>query len=68
VPEGAGRVVPYGSNPWNIDPPDIPGLGRAADEILKEQSRFSKGARTHAEGRLGLDIMIDGYLKVLLED
>ena len=64
----AGRVVPYGSNSWNIEQPDIPALAQAADDILKRQTHFSHSARSHAESALGLDKMVDAYLKVLLED
>ncbi len=62
----AGRVVPYGSNSWNIEPPDISALAVAAKEILQNQPHFSQTARTHAESALGLDKMVDAYLKVLL--
>jgi glycosyltransferase involved in cell wall biosynthesis len=68
VQDDAGRVVPYGGDPWKIDPPDIPGLAEAANEILRDRHRFSQGARTQAESHLGLDAMVDGYLKALLED
>ncbi len=64
----AGRVVPYGGDPWNIDRPDIPALAEAAAEILRNRARFSEEARRQAELHLGLDAMIDGYLKALLED
>ena len=64
----AGRVVPYGSNSWNIEPPDISALAQAAHDILKRQPYFSHEARAHAESALGLDQMVDAYLKVLLED
>ncbi len=64
----AGRVVPYGGDPWKLERPDIPGLAEAAAEILRNRKRFSAGARAQAEERLGLDKMMDGYLKALLED
>ncbi len=63
----AGRVVPYGGDPWKIDPPDIPALAEAAAEVLRDQARFRRGARHQAETYLGLDAMVDGYLKALLE-
>jgi len=63
-----GRVVPYGSNSWNIEPPDISALAQAAHDILKRQAHFSHSARVHAESALGLYKMVDAYLKVLLED
>lgn len=62
----SGRVVPYGSNPWNIEQPDLPALADAALEILKDQSRFRKSAREQAEKNLGLDKMVEKYLEVLL--
>ena len=68
VPADAGRVVPYGSDPWRIGVPDIPALAMAAREILKDQPRFSHAARAHAASTLGLDPMVEAYLKVLLED
>ena len=64
----SGRVVPYGSDPWQIELPDIPALAQAAHEVLKEQPRFSHVARSQAECALGLDPMVDAYLKILLED
>ena len=68
VPAQAGKVVPYGGDPWKIDPPDILGLAEASADILSDRPRFSKGARAQAEKHLRLDAMIDGYLKALLED
>ena len=64
----AGRVVPYGGNPWDIEPPDVFSLARAAHDILKRQALFSQAARDHAESALGLDQMVDSYLKFLLEN
>jgi len=61
----AGRVVPYGGDPWKLEPPDIDGLARAADEILANQSRFRAGARSRAEEAFSLDKMVDGYLEAL---
>ncbi|HEX8993545.1 MAG TPA: glycosyltransferase [Anaerolineales bacterium] len=66
--EAAGRVVPYGSDPWKIGTPDIAGLAEAGAEILRNPERFRAGARAQAEEHLGLDAMTDGYLKALSED
>ncbi len=65
--EEAGRVVPYGGDPWKVDPPDIPALVEAAAEVLREPERFRRGARAQAEAHLSLETMTDGYLKALLE-
>jgi len=64
----SGRLVPYGSDLWNLEPPDIPSLAEASAEILRGQERFRKAARAQAEKELGLDKMVDAYLKFLLED
>jgi glycosyltransferase involved in cell wall biosynthesis len=62
----SGRVVPYGSDPWKIEPPDVESLADASVELLQNQERFRKAARAHAEKALGLDTMVEEYLKVLL--
>jgi len=64
----SGRVVPYGSDSWNVEPPDIPALAAASAEILRDLPRFKSAARAHAESALGLDKMVDGYLRVLLDE
>lgn len=64
----AGRLVPYGTDVWNLETPDILALAAAASEILREQERFRKAAREQAENMLGLDRMVDAYLEFLLDD
>ncbi len=44
----AGRLVPYGANPWKLQTPDIPALASAAVEVLDEQDRFRTLARARA--------------------
>lgn len=63
----AGRLVPYGGDPWRLDPPNISALAEAAAEILRNRPRFRAGARAQAEKMLGLDRMVNQYLKVLLD-
>ncbi|MDH5506338.1 MAG: glycosyltransferase family 4 protein [Anaerolineae bacterium] len=58
----AGRVVPYGGDPWQVEPPDVPALAKAAAEILQEQGKFRAGARERAEAVFGLEAMVDQYL------
>ncbi len=66
VPGDAGRVVPYGGDPWNLEAPDIPALAAAAAEMLAGQERFRAAARARAEAVFGLDRMVDGYLEAFL--
>ena len=66
VQGNAGRLAPYGADPWKIEPPDIPGLADAAREVLSDNEIFRKSARSQAEANLGLEKMVDKYLEVLL--
>jgi glycosyltransferase involved in cell wall biosynthesis len=63
----SGRLVPYGTDLWNLELPDIPALAAASVEILRAQEHFRKSARAQAEENLGLDQMVDAYLKFLLD-
>jgi glycosyltransferase involved in cell wall biosynthesis len=62
----AGRLVPYGGDPWKLDSPDLPALTRAAAEILQNNEHFRQSARRRAEEAFSLDTMVDRYLNVLL--
>jgi glycosyltransferase involved in cell wall biosynthesis len=66
VEGGAGRVVPYGGDPWKLDPPDLPALTQAALDILVNLDDYRAAARRRAEDLFGLDRMLDAYIKVLL--
>ncbi|MCD4671593.1 MAG: glycosyltransferase family 4 protein [Anaerolineaceae bacterium] len=66
VPGQAGRVVPYGSDHWKLEPPDTPALAAAALEVLADQEAFRRGARAHAEAQFAVSRMADSYLDVLL--
>jgi glycosyltransferase involved in cell wall biosynthesis len=67
VSEDAGRIVPYGGDPWQLDTPDTNRLAAAALEVLASPDRFRAAARTLAEQLFGLDRMVEAYLGVLLE-
>lgn len=62
----AGRLVPYGADPWRLQTPDIPALAEAAAEVLQDQTHFRNSARERAESALDVQKMVDEYLKVLL--
>ena len=68
VGEDAGRVVPYGANPWKLETPHIAALADSAEEVLSKQEQFRAAARKRAESIFGLEKMVDSYLKVLLDD
>jgi glycosyltransferase involved in cell wall biosynthesis len=64
----AGRLVPYGADPWKLQQPDIPALAQAAQDVFYNQPRFRQAARGRAEALLSVEPMVDAYLRVLLED
>ncbi len=61
----AGRIVPYGGDPWKLEPPDIPALAAAAVEVFRRQEHFRQAARARAEAAFDLERMVDGYLEAL---
>lgn len=63
----SGIVVPYGGDPWKLDPPDVEALAQAALAILAAQERYRIGARRQAEAAFGLDQMVEKYLGMFLE-
>ncbi len=60
----AGRLAPYGGDPWHLERPDFPALSGAAAEILQNQETFRAGARRHANSHFSLEKMVDEYLNV----
>jgi glycosyltransferase involved in cell wall biosynthesis len=66
VSKGAGQLVPYGGDPWNLDSPDIDGLTQAVISILENQTSYRTAARRRAENAFGLDRMVEGYLSALI--
>lgn len=66
VPPGAGRVVPYGGDPWRLDPPDVGALAQAALEIIRAGDEMRTAARHRAREAFGLEEMVEKYLQALL--
>jgi glycosyltransferase involved in cell wall biosynthesis len=62
----SGRVVPYGSNYWNLEHPDIAGLAGAVNEVLAGGVVFQQAARRRAEAAFNIDQMVEQYIQVLL--
>ena len=65
VTPGAGCVVPYGGDPWRLDPPDMDALARGALEILQAGPARRRAARARAEAAFDLNTMIEGYLNFM---
>jgi len=65
VRDGAGIIVPYGSNHWQLEDPLIPPLAAACIEIFKDNTAYRLDARRRAESAFSLDRMMDSYLEAL---
>jgi glycosyltransferase involved in cell wall biosynthesis len=61
----AGRLAPYGGNPWLLEPPDMGALLMRALEVLSDLPRFQEGARARAVKLFGLERMVDGYVEAI---
>jgi glycosyltransferase involved in cell wall biosynthesis len=67
VRDGAGRVVPYGDDPWSLEPARPEALVEAALKLLADQPAARRAARERAEMAFALPRMVDGYCAVLFE-
>ncbi len=67
VRDGAGEVVPYGADHWQLEDPVIAPLAAACAKVLGENEGYRERARRRAETAFGLDEMVAGYLKALVE-
>jgi glycosyltransferase involved in cell wall biosynthesis len=68
VRDGAGEVVPYGTDHWQLEDPIIPPLAEACANVLRNNESFRSRARRRAEAAFGLDAMVKGYLKALVDE
>ena len=67
ISDESGIVVPYGSDPWRLETPNLRGLADGAVEILLNQESYRQGARQRAEEKFSLDCMVRAYLDVLFQ-
>ena len=62
----AGRVVPYGGDPWQLTPPDVNALAKGAIDIIQAGEEMRQAARARAEEMFGLEGMVEKYLNILV--
>lgn len=65
VCDGAGEIVPYGSNYWRLEDPVIQPLAEACIHILENNPTYRHAARQRAEQGFALGQMVDAYLEEL---
>jgi glycosyltransferase involved in cell wall biosynthesis len=63
---GAGCLVPYGGDPWKLEPPDLAALAEAGRRVLSDQPSYRAAARRRAVEAFDLEQMVDRYLHILL--
>lgn len=63
VQDGAGQIVPYGADHWQLEKPQIAPLTEACLEILENNPNYRENARQRAESTFGLDRMVAKYLE-----
>lgn len=61
----AGIVVPYGSDPWQLEFPDVKALSRAILKVMGNYTDYSKKARKIAEERYSIDTMTEKYYDII---
>jgi len=66
VQGGAGEVVPYGADHWQLETPNIAPLAKACVKIMENNSRYRRAARERAETAFGLNTMVASYLEALV--
>lgn len=66
VQDGAGEVVPYGADHWQLQEPVIPPLAEACVRILRNNATYRSQARDRAEAAFSLDSMMSAYLAALV--
>jgi len=62
VTGSAGKVIPYGGDPWKLEDPDVDGLVNGALAILSDLPAYRQAARHRAQAAFSLDQMVDRYL------
>ena len=65
VGDAAGRIVPFGADPWKGDAPKIQPLIEAYQEVAGRFEAYSAAARLRAERCFDLGKMVDAYVEVV---
>ena len=65
VNQKCGKIVPYGSNPWDLEYPDVRSLKDAVIDIFSDYNNYSIGAYARAKKNYGLQDMFSKYASIL---
>ena len=62
----AGIIVPYGSDPWKLEPPKTGPLADAAEKLIRENRSYRRAARARAEATFPIEKMAEAYINFCL--
>jgi glycosyltransferase involved in cell wall biosynthesis len=65
VDENCGKIVAYGSNPWDLEYPNVESLEQAIKEVFKNYNHYATNAFQKATQDYSLDLMFEKYNKVV---
>ncbi len=61
----AGCVVPYGGDPWKLEPPVVAPLAEAARQVVSRPNKYRPGARDRAEEKFDIREIANKYIEIL---
>jgi glycosyltransferase involved in cell wall biosynthesis len=67
VDETCGIIVPYGSNPWDLEYPDVESLMLGIKKIFNNYNSYSRIAFKKANDNYCLDMMYEEYITSINE-
>jgi hypothetical protein len=62
VKNGAGEIVPYGSDPWELGYPDSTELIKKIGEVFDQYQKYSKNAVKLVAEHFGIEKMVEFYI------
>ncbi len=65
VTPSSGIIVPYGSNPWELNYPDVKSLANAVLKIRENYEYYSKNARESIKRQFTLEKMVNQYIRII---
>ena len=65
VDENCGIIVPYGSNPWDLEYPDVESLSKAINTLFSNYNDFAANAYQKAAKDYPLQVMFEKYNTII---
>jgi glycosyltransferase involved in cell wall biosynthesis len=65
VPANCGRIVDYGSDPWQLAMPDVSALSEAILDVVENYQVFAHNALEHAQQRYGIEKVAGHYADLI---